>query len=320
MKMFPLVLTAAVIMALSVPSKHAAADTFGGGADTFEIEFIAIGDAGNPADRTGAPNPVGAVDYVYNIGKHEISRDMIEKANSEGGLGITLSDMTFTGGNGANQPATGVNWFEAATFVNWLNTSSGHPASYKFNGEDFEQWQPEDPGYDAANPFRNSLAHYFLPSVHEWYKAAYFDPRADVYFQFPTGSDTAPIAVASGTAAGTAVYDGQFGQPAISGPAEITQAGGLSPYGTMAQGGNVWEWEETEIVNAGSSWRGWRGGDWLFGDFTLSSSFRFSNPPGIEQDSTGFRVASIPEPSTFALAALGLTCLVARRRKKQAVN
>ena len=47
-------------------------------------------------------------------------------------------------------------------------------------------------------------------------------------------------AVASGVAAGTAVYN----QP---GPADIFLAGGLSPYGTMAQGGNADEWEETEL-------------------------------------------------------------------------
>ena len=40
---------------------------------------------------------------------------------------------------------------------------------------------------------------------------------------------------------------------------DITRSGGLSPYGTMAQGGNVWKWEETEnnLVNdAGSAARG----------------------------------------------------------------
>ena len=83
---------------------------------------------------------------------------------------------------------------------------------------------------NAANPFRNSQAQYFLPNVDEWYKAAYYDPTSGVYFDYPTGSDSAPTAVASGTAAGTAVYDAQVG------PADITLAGGLSPYGTMARG------------------------------------------------------------------------------------
>ena len=50
---------------------------------------------------------------------------MIEKANAEGGLEITLRDMTDVGGNGPNQPAQGPGWNQAARFVNWLNTSRG---------------------------------------------------------------------------------------------------------------------------------------------------------------------------------------------------
>lgn len=99
---------------------------------------------------------------------------------------------------------------------------------------DIELWTGSDAGFDPSNPFRNSNAHYFLPSVHEWYKAAYFDPVSGTYFNFPNGSDTAPTAVASGTAPGTAVYR----QPDDQGPADITNAGGLSPFGIMALGGN----------------------------------------------------------------------------------
>lgn len=45
-----------------------------------------------------------------------ISRDMVTKANSTGGLGIALLDMTSFGGNGVNRPATGVSWNKAARF------------------------------------------------------------------------------------------------------------------------------------------------------------------------------------------------------------
>jgi hypothetical protein len=95
--------------------------SFGSGANAFTMDFVTIGNANNPADTTGAPNPAGSIPYVYLIGKHEVSRDMIEKAIAAAGLGITLADMTSYGGNGLNRPATGVSWYEAATFVNWLN-------------------------------------------------------------------------------------------------------------------------------------------------------------------------------------------------------
>ena len=301
-------------LVVALPSTRAVADTFGSSANTFEIEFVEIGDPGNAADTTGESNPAGAVDYVYNIGKYEISRGMIGTANSEGGLGITLMNMTDLGGNGPNQPATRVSWFEAATFVNWLNSSSGHPEAYRFNGGNFELWQPGDTGYNPDNRFRNSLAHYFLPSADEWYKAAYYDPQFDVYFDYPPGSDTPPIPVAGGVEAGTAVYDQDFSV----GPSEITQAGGLSPYGTMAQGGNLEEWDETDfdLVNDNSSsQRGVRGGGWESGPNDLSASARGDDNPSDDDNTYGFRVASIPEPSSRLLAVFALAAVTCLRRR-----
>ena len=142
--------------------------------------------------------------------------------------------------------------------MNYLNTSSGSTAAYKFDGDgNFQRWQSGDAGYNANNQFRNSSAKYFLPSADEWYKAAYYDPNSAVYYDYSTGGDTAPAGVADGTAADTAIYL----QSLNAGPADITQADGKSPYGTMGQGGSVWEWEETEfdlVNNLSSSARGVR--------------------------------------------------------------
>jgi len=321
--------TTLLLVFLLFSAVTAQADTFGSGANTFDIEFVGIGNPGNAADTTGDPNAAGAVPYVYNMGKFEVSRDMIEKANSLGGLAVTLFDMSGQGGNGVNRPATGVTWNEAARFVNWLNTSEGFSPAYKFAlqpGEggysanaNIELWTGSDAGFDPSNAFRNSLAQYFLPSVDEWYKAAYYDPNAGVYYNYPTGSDTAPTAVASGTAADTAVYDQSLEQ----GPADITVAGGLSPYGTMGQGGNLHEWEETEfdlMNDSSSSARGYRGGDWL-NDFIFSgdllSSSRISGATNDEAwiSAIGIRVASIPEPSTALLGVLSTAGLLMCRRR-----
>ena len=131
-----------------------------------------------------------------------------------------MSDMTSYGGNGTNRPATGVSWNEAARFVNWLNTSQGYSAAYKFTtggaNDNIALWTSAMRATTPANPFRNSNAHYFLPSEDEWYKAAYYDPNANGglggYWDYATGSDTAPTAVASGTTSGTAVYGQTVGQ------------------------------------------------------------------------------------------------------------
>ncbi len=303
-------------------AQRAAADLFGSGANQFDVEFVSIGNPGNVADLTGTPNPAGSVPYDYRMGQFEISEDMINKANTLGSLGITKDTR------GADQPATSVSWNEAARFENWLNTSTGSLPAYKFSlqpgqggysaSANIELWTPSDAGYNPNNLYRNSLATYFLPSVNEWYKAAYYSPSGSVYFDYPTGSDTAPTPVASGTAAGTAVYNGQ------PGPADITLAGGLSLYGTMGQGGNVHEWEETDfdLVNGPSTdARGVRGGDWFLNSNDLLSSGRVYDVvfPSNGYSNVGFRVAStaVPEPSPvflLGLLALGAGGVTALRR------
>jgi formylglycine-generating enzyme required for sulfatase activity len=325
MKIFT-VLVFPLALLLSCASASAELVIFGTGGNQFTMEFVPIGNPGNAADTTGLPNPAGSVGNTYNMGKYEVSRDMVTKASAAGGLGLTLFDMSSFGGNGVDRPATGLNWNQAARFVNWLNTSQGFQAAYKFSEQPGEAgysanspnllWTSGDAGFDAANLFRNSLAHYFLPSVDEWYKAAYYDPNANGgaggYWNFPTGSDTAPTAVASGATPGTAVYV----QPGSQGPADITEAGGLSPYGIMGLGGNAYEMEQTEsdLTNDNSLFRrGVRGGNWdspLNPNF-LSASLRAEIVVTDVNHVVGFRVASVPEPSSLlycGVVAMGLVC------------
>jgi hypothetical protein len=310
MKTFAVFVISFALLALCCVSLRANSVVFGTGGNQFSMEFVTIGNPGNADDTTGNPNPVGSVANTYNIGKYEVSRDMIAKASIASGLGITLFDMTSLGGNGVDRPATGVNWAEATRFVNWLNTSQGFHTAYKFSAQPGEVgynvnetnllWEVGDTGYDASNRYRNSLAKYFLPSVDEWYKAAYYDPNASGgaggYWNFPTGSDTAPTAVASGTTSGTAIYN----QPSSQGPADITQAGGLSSYGVMGMGGNVYETEETEsdLANDNSSnRRGTRGGEWsnpLTPNF-LSATLRATVNVTDVTHNEGFRVASLAD-------------------------
>ena len=282
------------------------------------MEFVTIGNPGNAANTVwpGQGNTAGAVTYTYGIGKYEVSRSIIEKANAAGTLGITLQDMSGSGGNGANRPATGITWYEAAKFVNWLNTSTGGTAAYKFDGSgNFQLWTPGDAGYDANNLFRNSLALYWLPSRDEWYKAAY--GKSDgTYSTYATGSNTIPTATSGGTTSGTAVY----GQAFSNGPADIESAGGLSSYGTMAQGGNAFEWTESAADGGNNSEtenRGRQGGVFYGGDGDLAASaFRFGQDSPSSDFMIGLRVATVPEPSAFSLLVAGLGVLVVLRRRK----
>ncbi len=94
----------------------------------------------------------------------------------------------------------------------------------------------------------------------------------------------------------------------------VGSAGPLSAsfYGTFDQGGNVWEWNEAVIS---SSFRGLRGGDWNVISNVLAASNRGNVIPSFEIIIVGFRVASIPEPSTGLLGVLGMLGLMQRRRR-----
>lgn len=286
-----------VVSSLLTAFQMAQADTFGSGENSFEIEFVRIGSPGNAPDDV--PNPAGAVNYEYRIGKYEISEQMIDMANAVGGLGITKDTR------GPDQPATSISWFEAARFVNWLNTSTGHTPAYKFDDTGaFQLWEPTDVGYDASNLYRNKLATYFLPSVDEWHKAAYYDPVAGHYWDYPTGSDAIPDGI---DFVGDPDFEAVFYDGAVNpGPNDTTNTGVFSPYGTAGQGGNVVEWHETafdRINSSPSEQRSDPGGSWggPFSAFAASNS-GIGVGPLFEGSFGGFRVAStIPEPSSAVL-------------------
>jgi sulfatase modifying factor 1 len=315
----------ATVAIMAAPS-YAGVVSFGSGGNQFNMEFVTIGNPGNTADTTGAPSLAGAVGYTYGIGKFEVSEDMITKFNASQSLQITKDTR------GTNKPATSVSWNEAARFVNWLNTSSGGSAAYRFTtggvNDNIELWTASDTfDYDPLNPYRSKRATYVLPSYNELYKAAYYNPSDSTYYDYANGSNTAPTAVASGTAANTAVY----GQTGGQGPADVDQAGGLSPYGVMGLGGNVVELEESssDLANSSeSSNRGVRGGLWSTSSVSvLSSSSRLSIAPSNDTGAgRGFRVVTltsspppaVPEPSMMVIGTLfGLGGLMAKRRMKK---
>jgi hypothetical protein len=113
---------------------------------------------------------------------------------------------------------------------------------------------------------------------------------------------------------GSAVYSQLVGQ----GPADVTLAGGLCPYGTMGQGGNVYEWHETEayLTNDLTSVRMLRGGEWISTSFETSVFYvNIAESTGLGY-LDGFRVASknIPEPSCSALIVSIAASSFRRRR------
>jgi formylglycine-generating enzyme required for sulfatase activity len=289
---------------------------------------VEIGDAGNAADTT----TYGAVSYNYRMSIYEISHNAITKATASGMTHVTAGPWLY------DRPAATINWFETAAFVNWLNTSTGHQAAYNlsWNGTAWsmalwssgQAWQA-----GGENLYRHKDAHYFLPSENEWYKAAYYDPNKaggdGGYNIYATGSDDVDVPPYSqdvGTDPDTAVFVGFDSGGVWNEPIEVADvnlAGGLSPYGTMAQSGNVREWMESAldgVNNDVNENRTMRGGDKATEAEWLSSARRYEfATPMTDNANFGFRVASlaiVPEPSSGLLLLLGgAACWVVRRRR-----
>lgn len=302
------------------------ADTFGTGGNAFTIDFVGVGNAGN-ADDAGAGggsynSPYGGVGYGFSMSTYEISQDMIDKATVSGMANVTAGAHT-----GA-EPAANVSWYEAAAFVNWLNESKGYQKAYDlvWTGSTWTQnlWSAANAWtLDGTNLFRHESAVYFLPSEDEWYKAAYHqnDGVTANYWDYPTASNLAPTGTISGTLSFTAVNDDPYGNPVPSDPADVDQAGGLSAYGTMGQGGNVWEWTESAwdgVNDLPLENRGVRGGAWYSFEGFLRSSYRLQGDPTIQNNDIGFHVAMVPEPSTWVwvLMAGGMLLVVRTARRR----
>lgn len=286
-----------------------------------DISTVVVGDPGNANDDTD----LGGVSYSYRIGTYEVTNSQYTtflnaKASSDpyglyssemgspslGGIDQMGSDGNYsysvkTGFE--NKPVNYVSFWDAARFTNWLTTGGTENGVYDLNGVIAPTSGVIERNMEAWNKGGVAIA-----SENEWYKAAYYQPAGaggptDSYWTYPTASNSITTADANyGNSVGTLTDAG-------------TYAGSTSYYGTHDQGGNVWEWNDTEDATQ----RGFRGGSYADASDALRATDRnFIDPDGEGAD-LGFRVSSlepIPEPSAYAaiLGCLGLTIALTRRR------
>jgi len=222
---------------------------------------------------------------------------------------------------------TRFSWYDSVRFINWLDNGQPTGGGGTESGAYTLLGGTATPS-NGLSVTRSAGATVWLPSEDEWYKTAYYDPSG-TYFDYATGSDTVPVSdqpgddpsavnyfnndgIANGFNDGHAV-SGSTSFPSSSNP--FTDVGAYtaatSPYGTFDQNGNVFEWNEALIS---SSARGLRGGGWVNNSNLLAASDRNSFNPTSEFGSVGFRVASIPEPSTLLLGAMATVGMLMRRR------
>ena len=270
-----------------------------------EIEWVTVGNAGNPADPTTG---FGRVCYEYRIGKYEVTNDQYAAflnavaASDPNGLYNPLMGSDPRGGinrsgsagsysysvmpNMGNKPVNFVSWYDAARMSNWLTNGQGSGGTesgvYTLTGAN----SISDITRDLRNP--NQV---FIPTEDEWYKAAYHQPASqggdsDNYWLYPTSSNMINSTQANyGNVLGNTTPVGTYG---------------ANYYGVFDMGGNVWEWNQTLI---GSSLRGLRGGAFDLTVGFLRSSVPDDQNPAFENDSGGFRLASpVPGPCTGDIA------------------
>jgi sulfatase modifying factor 1 len=309
------------------------------------IETVTVGDAGNPS--VGYFGPYGAVDYEYAIGKYEVtigqyttflnsvasvtsdsyivdlwSASMTSNLRiagiSRSGSGTLASPYSYSVIGSGNRPITYVSWFDAARFANWINNGATNGASTETGAYTLN-------GATAGFITKNAGATWWIPSEDEWFKAAYYKGGGTNagYWAYPTQSDTAPGNTIGGATNQANYYAGDFAvtQSANIDPNQnyLTDGGAFSSsasaYGTFDQAGNVSEWNDAVIDD---TYRGIRGGAWNAEDWLLVPTGRGGGSPSVDGgQAVGFRVASVPEPSTYALLAMSVAGALwwARRRR-----
>jgi formylglycine-generating enzyme len=314
------------------------------------IATVPVGNAGNPSDPHN--NPIGSVGYSYSIGEYDVTvgqyaaflnavaaTDTYGLYNPSLATDLNVAGIARSGASGSytysvigspNHPITYVSWGDAARFSNWL--ANGQPngtegpgttetGSYTLNGATTSGL--------LQNINRNPSATWVIPTLNEWYKAAYYNPSTGSYYAYPFSSNFPPTSAMPGSTPNTGnittnSLSGSNNAYAVTGSTSyfpnqnyLTDVGAYtasaSPYGAFDMGGDVSQW--TEYV--GSSGRLMRGGNWggpsnLLG--SVSPLFILENPTG-ETSGIGFRVALVPEPSAMVLASVAGVLVWALRKR-----
>lgn len=297
-----------------------------------------VGSPGNTADTADGDSEVpgvqryGAVGYAYKIGTYDVTVtqyvEFLNAADATGAnsLGIYNSGMSnatyggvnFTAGNAngskysviagkGDRPINYVSWYDAIRFANWL-TNGGQAGSDTETGSyTLGKLGAGGVPINGAGIVRSPSAVFVLPSENEWYKAAYYNPVESKYYSYGTSSNILPSALQPGGGWPIANYDHAVGN--------LTDVGAYyesgSPFGAFDMAGNVAQWTE----GLDGSDRIDRGGTWGNGGALLKSSSRGRSTPTDRTSIVGFRLAMVPEPSSWALAVLA-ACLCFWSRKR----
>lgn len=292
-------------------------------AQSVSIDMRTINNAGNANSAAG----MGGVNYIYQLGTTEVTNaqyaaflnrvgqtnpnNIYNTAQAANALyGITQSgaspNFTYAVKSGMGSlPVSFTSWFSAARFINWLqngqqaNAASLETGTYALNNA------------TSGNPVaRNPLATFVLPSLNEWYKGAFHTGglASTAYTTYGTNSNTQPTASVSNL---TLANSANFNSVGTQSVAVGSYTNSASAYGLFDMMGNVIEMTDTVNTANTTQYRA-MGGAWsttsanLLAQYSSSPTSVVGLTTGTASNTLGFRVAAVPEPSTYALLATAI--------------
>lgn len=132
--------------------------------------------------------------YVANTGHVSGFPDYTGSGIDIGAGGVASIRPGFTPGRAAN-----MSWEYAARYVNWLhNGKVNDPWAFETGAYDTSTFTENPDGSSNHQAARSQDARFWIPSIDEWTKAAYWDPkkngpRQGGYWRFQNQSDVEPI-------------------------------------------------------------------------------------------------------------------------------
>lgn len=292
-----------------------------------------VGAPGNaPFTGSGALNGRGAVQSSYRMTETELTNsNWIEFCEAYWPFykgDPTSQQLTGLGVSGDIGPGgipiytstiprlpTPVTWRMAARFANWLHNGKAHEAwAFESGAYDTSTFVTPSPGVHLDQRTHSRGARFWIPSVDEWLKATYYDPDRNGpgeggWWAYPDASDE-PLTLGPPQTGGE-TNAGWSGLPNAPELAAGSYPFTTSPWGLLDTSGGLHEMTE--------------GTDWLLLGSSMGTSDIFvpiedrigwfDEYGPIDLVDYGFRLASIPAPSSVLVITGVLASLFARRRR-----
>ncbi len=337
-----LALAALTATALTTPAFAAPPD--------YGLDFVTVGDPGNrAANEAEAPNfydPLfgwdaivsepGAVGYAFRIIRNEVTvthwGEFLEAYaphyqgshfNLNGSYyGINANNEFSHLPGTENHPADHINWHTAARYCNWLHNGKINEAwAFETGAYDTSHFQPDADGRYTDTNVRLPGAKFWIPSLDEYIKAAYYDPNRyeqgqPGYWPYPHMSETPVTPEESDVwfrsdenTPANRLFNAPVGEyPDVH-----------SPWGLLGVSGGAQEWLEDPISINGQSNRMRNTSLYAIGDlgaYLLDRVDDWDFRPSSDFGTVGLRIATIV-PSPGALGVFLIVPLLRVRPRRR---